>query len=284
MNDIEISSIKEELEINQDILLKLNNDLKKSDKRLDNVISNFSGGELVTIASSSENSLNALMLNIVSKVALNDKKYVALFNLSIMKNTLTSQLISLNSNIDYQKLQNGNLEKSDWELYLKTKEILSKSNIYFSKISGITIYEIRRMCAEIYDSSENRLNIILIDNLQQLAIASNLTEIEVMQMLKVIALEYIVTIVIGTLFDTKEKNFSNLRLSNLRKKFGKIESNLDTVFFLNERLNLEDKIHTLLELHIISNYNRFNDRKFNLILNRNTFKICDIEEKGSNCF
>ena len=122
---------------------------------------------LIVLGGRTQSRKSTLALNIVNNIGVKENTPLLYFNLESTKDIIVSQLVCKNSNIDYSKFSNGNLDDSEWENLSKITKQLEESKIYIDDTSNISIQEICRKATKC--KIENDIKIIVIDCLQFIA-------------------------------------------------------------------------------------------------------------------
>ena len=131
---------------------------------LDKLTSGFHPHELIIIAARPGMGKTAIALNMVTNMAINSKKTVALFNMEMGAEQLATRMLSSVGQIDGSKLKTGALEHSDWKRVNEAISRLSSTNIYIDDTAGNTVGEIRSKCRKLA-TSPSGLDIVVIDYL-----------------------------------------------------------------------------------------------------------------------
>lgn len=210
-------------------------------KTLDRATSGFHEGELIIIAARPGMGKTAFALNIAASAATSKEsnKAVAIFNLEMTAEQLVNRMISAKGGIEGRKLQNGQLQSSDWNRYNEAVSILSNTNIYIEDNASITVNDIRAKCRRLAQSPEG-LGLVVIDYLQLVTLGgkrpdSRQQEVqEISRSLKLMALELKVPVIaLAQLSRSAEKrDKSEPMLADLRES-GSIEQDADIVMFIN---------------------------------------------------
>lgn len=253
----------------QDVLYKTQSDLEKlaSNKGeitgipsgfydLDKLTSGFHPNELVIIAARPGMGKTALALNMVTNIAINSKKSVALFNMEMGAEQLATRMLSSVGQIDGNKLKTGNLEHSDWKRVNEAISRLSDTKIYIDDTAGQTVGEIRSKCRKL-STSPDGLDIVVIDYLTLIqgsskSNANRQQEVaDISRALKTMAMELGVPVIaLSQLSRSIEKREDKKpMLSDLRES-GAIEQDADIVAFLYCSDEEREKDNSLMELVI----------------------------------
>lgn len=204
---------------------------------LDKITSGLHESQLIIIAARPSMGKTAFALNLVTNVAMNTGKKVALFNLEMGAEQLAMRMLSSAGQIQGTKLMKGNLEHNDWKRVNEAISRLAETNIYIDDTPGITIGEIRAKARRLH--SEGDLAMIVIDYLQLISIESKYAgnrqqEIsEISRSLKTLAMELKIPIVALAQLSRSVDSRDDKRpiLSDLRES-GSIEQDADIVAFL----------------------------------------------------
>ena len=168
---------------------------------LDNII-NLSKGELIVIASRPAMGKSTFVLNILSHLALKEKKRVLFFSLEDSNNNIINKLIISNSIVEAEKfglynkyknneIQKPNLSEDDWDRIAYGIHILKDSSIYVASDAPYTIEDICIKSTRL--KKEKNIDAIIIDYLQLIQfnkkkqLSRDEEIIEILRKLKVLA-------------------------------------------------------------------------------------------------
>lgn len=204
---------------------------------LDKLTSGLHESQLIIIAARPAMGKTAFALNLVTNVAMNTGKKVALFNLEMGAEQLAMRMLSSAGQINGVNLAKGKLEHSDWKRVNEAISRLAETNIYIDDTPGITIGEIRAKARRL--AAEGDLAMVLIDYLQLISIDSKYAgnrqqEIsEISRSLKTLAMELKIPVVALAQLSRSVDSRDDKRpiLSDLRES-GSIEQDADIVAFL----------------------------------------------------
>lgn len=204
---------------------------------LDKLTSGLHESQLIIIAARPAMGKTAFALNLVTNVAMNTGKKVALFNLEMGAEQLAMRMLSSAGQINGVNLAKGKLEHNDWKRVNEAISRLAETNIYIDDTPGITIGEIRAKARRLY--AEGDLAMVLIDYLQLISIDSKYAgnrqqEIsEISRSLKTLAMELKIPVVALAQLSRSVDSRDDKRpiLSDLRES-GSIEQDADIVAFL----------------------------------------------------
>ena len=68
------------------------------------------------------------------------------FSLEMSKEQLVNRMLSMESNVDSQKLRTGNLTDADWDAVVEGIGIIGNSKLIIDDTPGISITELRSKC------------------------------------------------------------------------------------------------------------------------------------------
>lgn len=253
----------------QDVLYKAQADLEKlaANKKditgiptgfyeLDKITSGFHPHELIIIAARPGMGKTAIALNMVTNIAINSKKTVALFNMEMGAEQLANRMLASVGQIDGNKLKTGNLEHSDWKRVNEAISKLSGTNIFIDDTAGNTVGEIRSKCRKLA-TSPSGLDIVVIDYLTLIqgsskSGANRQQEVaDISRALKTMAMELNVPVIALSQLSRgiEQRVDKKPMLSDLRES-GAIEQDADIVAFLHCTDEEREKDNSLMEFVI----------------------------------
>lgn len=215
---------------------------------LDRLLSGMQKSDLLLIAARPSMGKTALALNIARHVAFDKKQNVVIFSLEMSKELLVKRLFALESQVDAQKIRNGNLSSDEWMKLVESSDVVGTSGLIIDDTPGLTVPKMRSKCRKY--KLEHGLDLIIIDYLQLMYLGSGRVESrqqevsEISRALKGIARELNVPVLaLSQLSREADKREDHRpRLSDLRES-GAIEQDADVVMFLyrDEVYNKEDE-------------------------------------------
>ena len=277
-----------------DVLAKTQQDLEKlsSNKseitgiptgyyELDKTTSGFHPHELIIIAARPGMGKTAMALNIVTNVAINSKKTVALFNMEMGAEQLATRMIASVGQIEASKLRSGTLNNSDWKRVNEAVSRLSSTNIYIDDTAGITVNEIRAKCRRL-KASPVGLDIVVIDYLTLItgsskSGANRQQEVsDISRALKTMAMELDVPVIALSQLSrgVEQRTDKKPMLSDLRES-GAIEQDADIVAFLHCSDEEREKENSLMEF-VIRKHRNGPLKDIPLIFQRNTSTFANV--------
>ena len=204
---------------------------------LDFKTSGLQPSDLVLVAARPSMGKTAFVLNIVQNITMKKKISCMVFSLEMSAEQLVNRLLSMESNVDSQKLRTGNLNDNDWNSLIEGAVSVGSSTLAIDDTPGISINELRSKCRKM--KLEKGLDIIIIDYLQLMtgsgkANISRQQEIsDISRSLKALAREMRAPVIalsqLSRACETRQDH--RPMLSDLRES-GAIEQDADVVMFL----------------------------------------------------
>lgn len=204
---------------------------------LDYKTSGLQPSDLVLVAARPSMGKTAFVLNIVQNITIKKKISCMVFSLEMSAEQLVNRLLSMESNVDSQKLRTGNLNDNDWNSLIEGAVSVGSSTLAIDDTPGISINELRSKCRKM--KLEKGLDIIIIDYLQLMtgsgkANISRQQEIsDISRSLKALAREMRAPVIALSQLSRACETRPDHRpmLSDLRES-GAIEQDADVVMFL----------------------------------------------------
>lgn len=204
---------------------------------LDYKTSGMQPSDLVLLAARPSMGKTAFVLNLVDYVAVRKGLSCMIFSLEMSKEQLVSRMLSMESNVDTQKLRTGNLTDADWDAVVEGIGIIGSSKLIIDDTPGISITELRSKCRKM--KLEYGLNMIIIDYLQLMSGSGRAGDnrqqeiSEISRSLKALAREMNAPVIALSQLSRACESRQDHRpmLSDLRES-GAIEQDADVVMFL----------------------------------------------------
>ena len=133
-------------------------------KELDSKINGMKKAALYVIGARPGMGKTAFALNIAMQASLQSNATVLIFDMEMRKEDLGFRFISSQARVDMQRVQNGNLDKGDWERIYFGIDEMQKSKIYIDDTPRVSLAEMRNKCRRL--KSEKGLDLIIVDYLQ----------------------------------------------------------------------------------------------------------------------
>lgn len=257
---------------------------------IDNITTGLQGNQLIIIAARPAMGKTAFALNLVTNVAINTGKTVALFNMEMGAEQLASRMLSSLGQIEGKKLATGKMFNEDWKKLNEAISQLGDARIYMDDTPGITIGEIRSKCRRLASSSEG-LGLVVIDYLQLISSSVNYganrqQEVsDISRSLKTMAMELNVPVVALAQLSRAVDSRENKRpiMSDLRES-GSIEQDADIVAFLyrDDYYNKEKAIdaNTSISEFIIAKHRNGPTDTIELLFKRDTSTFLNYQKEG----
>ena len=189
----------------------------------ESITSVMGSSDLIIIAASQGISKStSIVLKIGADVALDEDKAVAFFSLKLSKNQLMRHMLCLKGGINYQKLNNAELSKSDWNKLENVANEIAEAPFYIDDTTDMTVTDLRAKARHL--KQEKGLGLIIVDSLQQLngpsenenMDASRQEILQLLSSLKAVATELEVP-VIASLQLTKSLDIDSLECYSLEQ-------------------------------------------------------------------
>ena len=248
---------------------------------LDKITSGFHPHELIIIAARPGMGKTAIALNMVTNIAINAQKSVALFNMEMGAEQLAMRMIASVGQIDSAKLKTGSLAHSDWKRINEAISRLSNTKIFIDDTAGITVNEIRAKCRRL-KASTSGLDIVVIDYLTLIQGNSKMganrqQEVsDISRALKTMAMELDVPVIALSQLSRgiEQRTDKKPMLSDLRES-GAIEQDADIVAFLHCSDEEREKENSLMEF-VIRKHRNGPLKDIPLIFQRNTSTFANV--------
>lgn len=204
---------------------------------LDYRTSGFQPSDFVLIAARPSMGKTAFVLNVVEHVAVKKDLPCMVFSLEMSKEQLVNRMLSMESNVDSQKLRTGTLTDSDWDAVVEGIGVIGNSKLVIDDTPGISIMELRSKCRKV--KLEFGLSMVIIDYLQLMSGSGRGGEnrqqeiSEISRSLKALAREMEAPVIALSQLSRACETRPDHRpmLSDLRES-GAIEQDADVVMFL----------------------------------------------------
>ena len=205
---------------------------------LDYKLSGFQPSDFILIAARPSMGKTAFVLNVVDYVSVRRGLPCMVFSLEMSKEQLVNRMLSMESNVDSQKLRTGSLTDADWDAVVEGVGVIGSSRLIIDDTPGISITELRSKCRKM--KLEQGLSLVIIDYLQLMSgrgrgsNENRQQEIsEISRSLKALARELQAPVVALSQLSRACETRTDHRpmLSDLRES-GAIEQDADVVMFL----------------------------------------------------
>lgn len=206
---------------------------------LDEMIGGFKPGELIILAARPSMGKTAFAINMLEKIAVEQKKSVALFSLEMWSEQIVDRILSMQARIPMYKISKWNLDSEDFSNMWEAMETLSSTKIFIDDKWSTTIPQLKSKIRRL--KIKESLDLVIIDYLQLMSWSNSgysgnrVQEIwEISRWLKELARELEIPIVaLSQLSREVEKRVDKKpQLSDLRES-GAIEQDADSVMMLH---------------------------------------------------
>jgi len=143
---------------------KKNRGVPSGFESLDRVTSGWQPSNLIVIAARPGMGKTAFALSMARNAAVDFGIPVGIFSLEMDAIELVNRLISAETNIDSEKIKNGNLRPDEWEVLHANLNKLAEAPIYINDNPGLTIFEFRAIARRLHQ--HHKVGLIIIDYLQ----------------------------------------------------------------------------------------------------------------------
>ena len=229
---------------------------------LDYKTSGFQPSDFILIAARPSMGKTAFVLNVVDHVAVKKGIPCMVFSLEMSKEQLVNRMLSMESNVDSQKLRTGTLTDSDWDAVVEGVGIIGGSKLIIDDTPGISISELRSKCRKM--KLEHGLGMVIIDYLQLMSGSGKSSDnrqqeiSEISRSLKALAREMQAPVVALSQLSRACETRTDHRpmLSDLRES-GAIEQDADVVMFLyrDDYYNKDSEMKDMAEVIIAKQRN-----------------------------
>jgi len=204
----------------------------------------------------------AFVLNVVDYVSVRRGVPCMVFSLEMSKEQLVNRMLSMESNVDSQKLRTGTLTDSDWDAVVEGVGVIGSSRLIIDDTPGISITELRSKCRKA--KLEHDIGLIIIDYLQLMTGSGRGSDnrqqeiSEISRSLKALAREMKAPVVALSQLSRACETRTDHRpmLSDLRES-GAIEQDADVVMFLyrDDYYNKDSEMKDMAEVIIAKQRN-----------------------------
>ncbi len=158
----------------------------------DEVTSGLHKSDLIIVAGRPAMGKTAFALNIVQNVEVKAGGSALIFSLDLSREEIGNRLLSLESRVEIDKLENGRLNEDEWNRINVALDSVSKADIYIDDTPEISIQEMKKKCAGLKE--EKSIDLIVIDYLQLINAdcktdSSQQKAYDLMKSLKLLAIE-----------------------------------------------------------------------------------------------
>ena len=207
---------------------------------LDRLTGGFRKSDLIVLAARPSIGKTACALSIAYQAALEYQQRIGLFSLEMSQEQVTERLLAMETGMNLQRLNSGNIEDDEWDRLVQAIETLSEAQIRVDGTSVLSPVQMRSRARRWVQ--EQGIDLIIIDYMQLMQPSDdtrrkqeNRVQVidEISRNLKLLARELNIPIlVLAQLSRAVETRQSKVpQLSDLRESGG-IENNADIVMFI----------------------------------------------------
>lgn len=227
---------------------------------LNKLTGGFQRSDLVIIAARPSVGKTAFQLGIAHSAAVKHGKTVAIFSLEMSAEQLVQRLLSMETNVDSQRLRLGMIDDNEWDQLSRAFGRLAEAPIFIDDTPGISIMEIRSKARRLL--AEHGIDMIIVDYLQLAQgrrSENRVQEIsDISRGLKGVARELNIPVLALSQLSRAVESRTDHRpmLSDLRES-GSIEQDADIVMFIyrDEIYNPETENRGIAEVHVAKHRN-----------------------------
>lgn len=132
---------------------------------LDKLTQGFQKSDLIVLAARPSVGKTALSLNIAANVIKNTKLPVLFFSLEMSTNQILYRMLSVETNIEQQRLKNGKLSEYDWIKINKAIKIISKLPFFIEDTPNLSTKVFQKKVENLMQK-QNQTGLVIIDYLQ----------------------------------------------------------------------------------------------------------------------
>ena len=202
---------------------------------LDKITGGLQASDLVILAARPSMGKSSLALNIAHSAAVKSHNTVGIFSLEMSAEQLVQRLLSMEAQIDSQRLRTGYIADDEWGRLNEALGSLSEIPIYIEDSANITIAEMRSKARRLH--MERGLDLIIVDYLQLMSGRNQENRVqeisEISRALKGLARDlHLPVLALSQLSRAPDQRPNHTpMLSDLRES-GSIEQDADVVMFI----------------------------------------------------
>ncbi|MGI8826007.1 MAG: replicative DNA helicase [Chloroflexota bacterium] len=202
---------------------------------LDRLTSGMQRSDLIILAARPSMGKTALALNVAHTVAVQKRLPVGIFSIEMSAEQVAQRLISIEAQIDSQKLRSGRMSDDDWDRLVQAVGALAGSPIFVDDTPVLSTLEMRSKARRLH--SEQGLGLLIVDYLQLMQGATTDSRVQeisaISRTLKAVARELDVPVLALSQLSRAPEQRPNHEpmLSDLRES-GSIEQDADIVLFI----------------------------------------------------
>jgi replicative DNA helicase len=253
---------------------------------LDRLTSGMQRSDLLLLAARPSIGKTALALNVAHAVALKSKLPVGIFSIEMSAEQLALRLLSVEAQVDSQKLRTGRMSDQDWDRLVRAIGILSEAPIFVDDTPSIALAEMRSKARRLH--SEQGLGLIIVDYLQLMQGANTENRVQeissISRGLKAIARDLDVPVLaLSQLSRAPEQRPSHEpMLSDLRDS-GSLEQDADVVMFIyRDKVYNEETERPHVADIIVAKHRNGPTGKVHLFFQESLMRFLDLSVRGDD--
>jgi replicative DNA helicase len=205
---------------------------------LDQMTGGLQRSDLIILAARPGMGKTSMALSLAANAALTYKQRVAIFSLEMSKEQLGDRLLSMDADVDQQRLRTGWIEDDEWERIVRAGDRIAEASLWIDDTAGISPFEMRNKLLRL--QAEQGVDLVIVDYLQLMQggtgkkYENRVVEVsDISRNLKGIAREFNVPVVALSQLSRSVESRQNKvpQLSDLRES-GAIEQDADIVLFI----------------------------------------------------
>ncbi len=202
---------------------------------LNRITGGLQRSDLIVLAARPSMGKTSLALNVAHSVSVKSKLPVGIFSVEMSAEQIAQRLISMEAQVEMQRLRTGRMSDVDWDRLLQAVGVLSEAPIFIDDTPGLSMVEMRSKARRLH--SEQGLGLIVVDYLQLMQGGSNESRVQeisaISRGLKAVARELDVPVLALSQLSRAPEQRPNHEpmLSDLRES-GAIEQDSDVVMFI----------------------------------------------------
>ncbi len=225
---------------------------------VDSLLGGLQKSDLLIIAGRPGMGKTGFLLGALRNAAVVHKKHVAMFSMEMSNEQLLQRMIAMETGIDTQRLRSGQLNGSEWDIFVQALDSYDHSMIFLDDTPAITPLSLRTKCRRLH--LEYGLDLVIVDYLQ-LMTGDSRTDNRVQEVsnisrnLKVLARELNVPVLTAAQLSRAVEHRPDKmpQLSDLRES-GSLEQDADIVMFIHRDPLNEDKTKQNLAKLIVAKH------------------------------
>ena len=228
---------------------------------LDKKTAGLQKSDLIIVAARPSMGKSSFALTMALNAAKKEGITVLIFSLEMSKAQMGQRLLSMEANIEMERLKRGQIDNRDWKDINLALDKMSKTNIIIDDTAGISMLEMKNKCRRVKSSHD--LGLVVVDYLQLMS-AEGRTEnrqqeiSKLSRSLKLLAREMDCPVVVLSQLSRapEQRNDKRPILSDLRES-GAIEQDADMVMFLyrDDYYNEDSETPNVCEVNLAKNRN-----------------------------